>query len=306
MHRRVLPSLVVVVLTLTCASTEAKQLPQLQRGPVYLWSDQSYIASDSVGLTSRAWYETASVRGVTKQLLSSLLGGSKVRVAAQPLLNATHLLQQPPKTVVVLVGSQIPRSGDDAVQQGLQGFLDAASSSLALPNVLHKAASHASSEMLSLLQAEEGADSVQVLGDCEGAGSAGKASTEAFKALQQSTQMSKVILMCSSEETGQAELQLLAQVQKALKDSAQPHVMVYAVQPHAGEASPTRRSLLAVGRKSRRDFVCDAPCQAQVKLIEGVILAVNLIAAIWIGSWMMNALGTPTRFETPKEGMQRE
>ena len=47
--------------------------------------------------------------------------------------------------------------------------------------------------MLSLLQAEEGADSVQVLGDCEGAGSAGKASTEAFKALQQSTQMSKVL-----------------------------------------------------------------------------------------------------------------
>ena len=44
-----------------------------------------------------------------------------------------------------------------------------------------QAASHASSEMLSLLQAEEGADSVQVLGDCEGAGSAGKASTEAFK-----------------------------------------------------------------------------------------------------------------------------
>ena len=44
----------------------------------------------------------------------------------------------------------------------------------------------------------------------------------------------------------------------------------------------------------------------QVKLIEGVILAINLIAAIWIGSWMMNALGTPTRFETPKEGMQRD
>ena len=56
-----------------------------------------------------------------------------------------------------------------------------------------QAASHASSEMLNVLQAEEGADSVQVLGDCEGAGSAGKASTEAFKRLQQSTQMLKVI-----------------------------------------------------------------------------------------------------------------
>ena len=189
-----------------------------------------------------------------------------------------------------------------------------------------QAASYASSEVLSVLQAEEGADSVQVLGDCEGAGSAGKASTEAFKQLQQSTQMPKVmsggslevtlcfsismcvtpqqparraqshlqgtwprmvrknnviwavalltasliaillqvILMCSSEETGQAELQLLTQVQDALKASAQPHVMVYATQPHAGEASPIGRSLLAVGRKSRREFVCDAPCQAQV------------------------------------------
>ena len=57
-----------------------------------------------------------------------------------------------------------------------------------------QAASYASSEMLSVLQAEEGADSVQVLGDCEGAGSASKASAEAFKRLQQGTQMPKVIL----------------------------------------------------------------------------------------------------------------
>ena len=57
MHRRVLTSLVVVVLTLSCAWTEAKQSAQLHRGAVYLWSDQSYIASDSLGLTSRAWYE---------------------------------------------------------------------------------------------------------------------------------------------------------------------------------------------------------------------------------------------------------
>ena len=63
------------------------------------------------------------------------------------------------------------------------------------PNVIWvriQAASYASSEMLSVLQAEEGADSVQVLGDCEGAGSASKASTEAFKRLQQGTQMPKV------------------------------------------------------------------------------------------------------------------
>ena len=82
----------------------------------------------------------------------------------------------------------------------------------------------------------------------------------------------QVILMCSSEETGQAELQLLAQVQGALKASAQPHVMVYAAKPHAGEASPIGRSLLAVGRKSRHEFVCDAPCQAQVSTCHACVL----------------------------------
>ena len=64
-----------------------------------------------------------------------------------------------------------------------------------------QAAPCASSEVLSVLQAEEGADSVQVLGDCEGAGSAGKASTEAFKRLQQSTQMPKVVSGASLEVT---------------------------------------------------------------------------------------------------------
>ena len=78
--------------------------------------------------------------------------------------------------------------------------------------------------------------------------------------------------MCSSEETSSAELQLLTQVQEALKDSAQPHVMVYAAQPHIGKTSPIGRSLLAVGRKSRHDFVCDAPCQAQVSTCYACVL----------------------------------
>ena len=39
----------------------------------------------------------------------------------------------------------------------------------------------------------------------------------------------------------------------------------------------------------------------QVKLLEGVILAINLIIAVLVGSCMLNNLGTPTRFETPKD-----
>ena len=44
-----------------------------------------------------------------------------------------------------------------------------------------------------------------------------------------------------------------------------------------------------------------AVCTLQVKLLEGVILAFNLIIAVLVGSCMLNNLGTPTRFETPKD-----
>ena len=91
--------------------------------------------------------QTASVRGFTKQVLGSLCGGD-VKEGAQSLLNATHLQQLAPQTVVAFLGTHIPRSGDVAAQQGLQGFLEAAASSLALPNVLHKVGATASQGML--------------------------------------------------------------------------------------------------------------------------------------------------------------
>ena len=81
--------------------------------------------------------QTASVRGFTKHLLGSLCGAD-VKEAAHNLLNATHLQQLAPRTVVTFLGSHIPSSGDVVAQQGLQSLLDAAASSLALPNVLHK------------------------------------------------------------------------------------------------------------------------------------------------------------------------
>lgn len=44
----------------------------------------------------------------------------------------------------------------------------------------------------------------------------------------------------------------------------------------------------------------------QVKLLEAVILAITLITALMTGSWMLNNLGTPTRFETPKDALRQE
>lgn len=73
----------------------------------------------------------------------------------------------------------------------------------------------------------------------------------------------QVVLMCSSEETPQAELQLLQAVQEVLKGSAEPHVMVYATQPFAPQAQPSKRSLLAVSAQ-KSQYVCDARCQTQV------------------------------------------
>ena len=72
----------------------------------------------------------------------------------------------------------------------------------------------------------------------------------------------QVVVVCSSEGTAQAELQLLQEIEKTLKESAVPHVMVYATQPFRADPSPTRRSLLAA--KQQPQFVCDATCQTQV------------------------------------------
>ena len=74
----------------------------------------------------------------------------------------------------------------------------------------------------------------------------------------------QVVVVCSSEGTAQAELQLLREIEDTLKESAMPHVMVYATQPFTAQPSPTRRSLLAAAKQQKPRFVCDATCQTQV------------------------------------------
>ena len=63
MYRRMPLLLSAALLTLSVSRTEAQgQTSVLQNGPFFVWSDQPYIAVDSQGSTSRAWYEVSSSR----------------------------------------------------------------------------------------------------------------------------------------------------------------------------------------------------------------------------------------------------
>lgn len=60
MHHRMvtLVTLSLALLTLSGAWAKAQQRSSgLESGPFFVWSDQPYMASDSLGSTSRAWYE---------------------------------------------------------------------------------------------------------------------------------------------------------------------------------------------------------------------------------------------------------
>ena len=44
----------------------------------------------------------------------------------------------------------------------------------------------------------------------------------------------------------------------------------------------------------------------QVLILEGIILAVTLLSSLVIGMSCMHMVGTPTRFETPKEAGRQD
>ena len=63
MYQRVLLVLSSALLTLSGSWTEAqRQTSALQSGPFFVWSNQPYIAADSHGSASRAWYEVSNGR----------------------------------------------------------------------------------------------------------------------------------------------------------------------------------------------------------------------------------------------------
>lgn len=47
---------------------------------------------------------------------------------------------------------------------------------------------------------------------------------------------------------------------------------------------------------------CMVHCCVQVTMIEVAILGFTVISALLSGTWLMHGVGTPTRFETSKEG----
>lgn len=44
----------------------------------------------------------------------------------------------------------------------------------------------------------------------------------------------------------------------------------------------------------------------QVMILQGIILTVTLLCSLAVGLFMMHAVGTPTRFETPKEAARQD
>lgn len=319
-RRRAAGATVPVCAALICAIVGQAQGQQRQTlAPTFVWSPDAYISAGPGGVTSRVSYETTAASAFAGNLLDTLLATHQSQQLAQQLLNATVLQQAPPQTVVLLVGKQVSTealgqaSAADALQP-LRAAVEAAGSSMSLPYVLHKAGESIREVVAGHMGAQGMSTSLHQLGCSGDKEAASGAGLSALLASLQTQDAPQVIMVCSTEATVGGEMELLQALQGAVADAGHAHVMVYAAEP----ASPAGGSLQAVGRsllqqralkrqaKVALTYTCDARCESQVKLLEAVILAINLIVAVLVGTCMLHNLGTPTRFEMPKETTQRE
>ncbi|CAL8467608.1 g7146 [Coccomyxa elongata] len=289
----------------------------VQRTPTFLWSPESYVKAGSEGQKSRVSYETASTLSVAEVLLGSFFREDGVHSAAQHLLNAEDVKLRAPETLLLYVGNQVhpeslaePSLAD--VLQPLRRAVENAGSSLSMPNIVHKGPGSVSELISQQLQFQSGPASLQMLGACSGGGDvATEASASAVQSLlSQAAGTAQVVMVCPSEAGLREEMDLLEQIQAVLAEGDRRHVMAYISDPaYNAQASLPARHLLSEQQphtNAAKTYVCDAKCETQVKLLEAVILAITLITALMTGSWMLNNLGTPTRFETPKDSLRQE
>ncbi|KAK9909632.1 hypothetical protein WJX75_005318 [Coccomyxa subellipsoidea] len=285
--------------------------------PTFVWSPETYIGTGSEGQKSRVSYETASTASVAETLLGSLFRGDGVHSAAQHLLDADSIRLRAPETVLLYIGNQVQSKSlaepslADALQP-LQRAMENAASSLSLPNVYHKGPGTVSELITQHVQSQSAPASVHLLGSCTSRGdSASEASASAVQSLlSNAADGTQVVVVCPSEAGLQEEMVLLQQIQAVLAEGDRRHVMAYISDPaRNAEVSPASRHLLSQERlykSAAKTYTCDAKCETQVKLLEAVILAFTLICALITGSCMLNNLGTPTRFETPKDSLSRD
>eukprot|EP00891_Asterochloris_glomerata_P007810 jgi/Astpho2/7810/fgenesh1_pg.00117_%23_26_t len=204
----------------------------------------------------------------------------------------------------------------------LKNAMDRAAASLTLPDVVDLS----SAPLADILAQQLKQRSVEpvLLGSCPGA--AGQALQEPLAVLRQDLQKDgrqHVVLCAAPGSTLQQEMQLLSQASEVLVASGKQHLAVFAVDPAEQAVAAQRRSLLqrvlptqmsglnlpghsgagsGVGASPVPEtWLCNSKCQAQVRVVETIILGICLISALAAGTFMLNMLDTPTKFETPKE-----
>jgi len=63
----------------------------------------------------------------------------------------------------------------------------------------------------------------------------------------------------------------------------------------------TYASAQEVDGSVNQEQICDAKCHRDVKIMEALIVAVVLVAALMVIFFCMHCIDTPTRFSTPKD-----
>ncbi|KAK9805986.1 hypothetical protein WJX73_000235 [Symbiochloris irregularis] len=113
------------------------------------------------------------------------------------------------------------------------------------------------------------------------------------------------------EALSSAQLSGKQAVADLVQESGRSHAFLFGSRPQAELSEQQRRRLLSQGpwRQLLQDQspeACNAKCRSQVMILQGIILTVTLLSSLAVGLSMMHAVGTPSRFETPKEAARQD
>jgi len=269
--------------------------------PLLAWSTTRQLLAQP----QAASYESAGIVETLEHLSMGMLGKLAAEVSS-PLAQAiqTKSASDPASLVVVMLGSQVDasvlRSAARKAPQ-LNEMLSQAASSVILPFLTFQGQSFERSVATQLQQT--GID-LQVVG----CGSAPiDIATEVASVLAE-TAVFKVLIVCISQSSLEAEVAMVAKVQDAVQAAKRQAVFVYASQP---QAVSQRRSLQTdSGLASAFNYTgfgnytsCGTLCQVQVRWLEGMLAILFLAIAACSGMTCLFLMNGPSRFETAKESL---
>lgn len=287
-------SLGIFVLLLLPACFGYQGATTVATAPVFVWGSREHVVSVPGLDATKVSYQTLPVSNVVDAVLKSVAVG-----APEPR----------PEVLLVMLGSQLELNAlpKGSVLEPLKAMLRSAAASIMLPfaqrrtndgalyaPVASQLESHPSLQLVELC-AQSNEDIPTAVADAAKAADAGKP---------------VVLLMCSPQAGGLAsELAALQAASDTLAASGRQYVVLYTADS-AGKASSARGRSLQEGWGEQedssssgynQDTECDDKCRAQVRALEAFILLFILLLAVAGGTFMMGAVDTPTRFETPKK-----